>query len=195
MSTLWYLLPDGWDIAVSCCLCSLSYRQGVTCHSLQIHRGPVSAPVPSRSCFMHPGNLCLLLLQVLCNIPPEPFLQGCHKIRRFPISVGRVCPPPPLALLHHAASPALIFGTEHPRVLALSLRQATLISAATQGGCGDRQPLQKHPASAIKRNTDSKTEEVQQNRAISWLGGGVWGERWAGWGGHTGWGGEGDTGV
>lgn len=152
LSTLWYLLPHGWDIAVNCCLCSLSYRQGVTCHSLQIHRGPVSAPVPSRSCFMHPGNLCLLLLQVLCNIPPEPFLQGCHKIRRFPISVGRVCPPPPLALLHHAASPALIFGTEHPRVLALSLRQATLISAATQGGCGDRQPLQKHPASAIKRN-------------------------------------------
>lgn len=200
LSTLWSLLPHGWDIVVKCCLCSLSWSLGVTCPSLQIPKGPVSAAAPSRSRFMHPGTSCLLLLQVLCNIPPEPFLQGCHKIRRFPISGGYLCPlSSTMQQAPHLFRDRAPWG---PRTFPEGGSSDFCISSGVGGGTG--RPFRN--TSAIKKNTEIKTEELQQTHAISWVCGGRGGQvggghgcvrrghGWRGVRGDTG-GCEGDTGV
>lgn len=131
---------------------------------------------------------------------PSPSCRVVTKFAASP-SQGVIFAPCPLP----CSKPRTYFGTEHPGVPALSLRGGSsdfCISSGVGGGTG--RPFRN--TSAIKKNTEIKTEELQQTHAISWVCGGRGGQvggghgcvrrghGWRGVRGDTG-GCEGDTGV
>lgn len=124
-------------------------------------------PPEAVSCTLGPRASCCCRYSVTSL--PSPSCRVVTKFAASP-SQGVIFAPCPLP----CSKPRTYFGTEHPGVPALSLRGEALISASARVGGGDRQALQEHLCH--KKNTEIKTEELQQTHAISWVCGGRGGQ-------------------